>query len=109
VFSVRGVCVTGTLASVAGFGAFAVLVALLLPSLAQAGYRARQLSGAEDFLSHRTAQYFPPVLSIESTVITWKGERHEIVTAMRAPRPPTKTEVRRLNDAMNRLLRDRIG
>jgi uncharacterized hydrophobic protein (TIGR00271 family) len=93
--------------AVAGFGTFAVLIALLSPALAQAGYRARQLSGAEDFLARRAAQYFPPVLSVESTAITWKGKPYEIVTMMRAARPPSKIEVRRLNDAMNERLGDR--
>jgi uncharacterized hydrophobic protein (TIGR00271 family) len=106
VFFVRGYAAPERWRALAGFGTFALLVTLLSPVLGQAGYRARQLSGVEDFLARRAADYFPPVLSVESTVITWKGEPHEIVTTMRAPRPPTKIEVRRLNDAMNERLGD---
>jgi uncharacterized hydrophobic protein (TIGR00271 family) len=104
VFVVTGNASKQNWRTAAGFAAFAAAVAAISPVLAQAGYRAKQLSAVENFMVTRAGAFVPSLVSVESTQIAWAGAPYEILTTVRTRRTPTRAQVRALNDAVNREL-----
>lgn len=84
-----------------GLAIFAVAIATLSPELARAGVRARELSRVESLLHDRMREYVPSLINIEAVDISWKEQPHAVVIVIRSERPPTRDEVRALNDALN--------
>lgn len=101
VFYFTGYAASQRWRTAAGFGVFALMVAAISPALGQAGYRARQLSNLQNFLSNNAPKYLSSVVGVESTTIDWNADPAEITTIVRSPRPPSKEAVRRLNDTVN--------
>jgi uncharacterized hydrophobic protein (TIGR00271 family) len=89
----------------AGMVVFAVAVLAILPVLAQAAYRARQISIIEAFLARHGIEYLPSLVTVEGTSVTWSRDPAEVITIVRSQNVPTREQVRKLNKALN----DEIG
>jgi uncharacterized hydrophobic protein (TIGR00271 family) len=86
----------------AGLAIFIVLLALIAPILGDTGRKARELNNVRAFVTANIPRYLPAVLSVESSDMSWETMPSEIVVTVRSTAPPTREQVRALNDAINR-------
>jgi uncharacterized hydrophobic protein (TIGR00271 family) len=86
----------------AGLAIFVALLAIIGPILGDTGRKARELNNVKAFVGQNVKRYLPAVVSVESSDMSWVTMPSELVVTVRATRPPSREQVRALNDAINR-------
>jgi|HubBroStandDraft_2_1064218.scaffolds.fasta_scaffold210927_2 uncharacterized hydrophobic protein (TIGR00271 family) len=86
----------------AGLAIFAALLLFIAPILGETGRKARELNNVKAFVTAHATEYLPAVVSVESADMTWTTMPSEIVVTVRSTAPPSRAQVRALNDAIDR-------